>query len=191
MGYLTHPDFHAEYLIHGETTNQRFTALALSDQQFAADISWFYGALTSVLRTNGMAYVKTFKRTQDGLSLWMKFLSIYEDAGDKDTEIRNWTEVVGLDLNTFTGTFVAFINQQEQAYQELADLGKEYDYEERMESILRRMSVKQEDYGWMISKIADDPKMTYPKAITWLRQQGIKLDSAKIAQPRNWIHPLS
>jgi hypothetical protein len=180
MGYLSHADFQAKYLDEGQQTNQHFAHLDISDAQFAADISWLFGALSSILRDNVMPYVQLYKRTQDGLALWMYFLDIYEDSGDKTTEIGKHEVTINKDLITFTGPFVDFVNQNEKAYNALAALGQQYDYDARLSSITRRMQCMHERYGWMLVHIESN-KLTYPEAITFMRKQGIRQDTASAA----------
>ena len=96
MGYLTHSDFQDSYRLYGEQTLQYFPALPITGVQFNADISWLYGALKSVFRENGDSYVDSFKRTQDGLSLWIEFLHIYQDSGDKATELAKHEAVIAM-----------------------------------------------------------------------------------------------
>ena len=108
-----------------------------------------------------------FKRTQDGLSLWIEFLNIYQDSGDKATEIAKHEAVVAIQIHAFDGLFVDFINQQDKAYSALASLGKDYDYAARLESICRRISTQYSLYGWMVTHIETE-KLTYTSAIGFL-----------------------
>jgi hypothetical protein len=110
----------------------------------------------------------------------MYFLNIYEDSGDKTTEIGIHEETVNKNLLDFTGPFVDFINQNEKAYNALADLGQNYDDDARLISITRRMQCKRETYGWILAHI-EVHHLSYAGAMTFMRQQGIRQETAGAA----------
>ena len=123
-------------------------------------------------RTNGKSFVNLYKRTQDGLSVWTSFLDIYQDSGNKATEITKHELIIGLTIDQYDGSFVDFINEQEKACIALADLGKDYDFAARLDSTTRRISTQYGTYGWMVNKIETE-QWDDPKAIVFLCQQGI------------------
>jgi hypothetical protein len=174
------PDFRDVYLAYGSQTMQHYPAQNVTDNQFQFDISWLYGDLKSVLRMHGEAYAEAYSRTQEGLALWIEFLSIYHHSGDKATEIAKHESIIGQIIHQFDGLFVDFINQQHKAYNSLASLGKEYDYAKRLQSICHRICSMHATYGWMVHEI-ETKKMPYPAATGFLRRQGIRQSTSEEA----------
>ena len=131
---------------------------------FNEDLVFVYGMLTSVFREHGEEYVADYRHNQDGLLLWMRFLDIYDNNGDKATLTRKYEKIISQNMGTYSGLLVDFINEQERAYSALAKLGTNYSDDERVKSINGRVAEDYHTYGDIVSRV-EDKGLNYMEAI--------------------------
>jgi hypothetical protein len=162
----------------------------VSTPQAYADRTFLYGALMSATSHMKNKIIIKHEQTRDGILAWMEFKKEYGYEGSKDlrtefleaTVQKPYTNHTPGEIGTYIDQFQANIGELETI------LPNEYNDDKKKRLLL--MNIREADgIAHLIQKCRDDPKMSYDKCATYLRECSALVEkSTRAKPPRQLMH---